>query len=212
MEHQIASTAYDNRYNQSEFYWGSNPSLLCYEVLKLRPPLKRLRVLDLGCGEGKDSLFFARNGYEVTGVDLSEVGLQKAASRSRAAGVNVQFILSDINEFRLSQNYDVIFSSGALQYLKSDLRAELIENLKKHTTADGVHALHTFVKKPFVAKAPDAEDSETLWKSGELMSLYHDWLIDWTAEEIKPCNSSGVPHWHAHNRLVARNRGLTAEK
>lgn len=40
--------------------------------MKLRPPIKPYRVLDMGCGEGKDAVFLARNGYQVTAFDVAE--------------------------------------------------------------------------------------------------------------------------------------------
>jgi len=58
--------AYDRRYNQEAYYWGLRPLLICYEVLKKLPPERPLRLLDIGCGEGRNAIFFARNGYEVT--------------------------------------------------------------------------------------------------------------------------------------------------
>lgn len=60
------------------------------------------------------------------------------------------------------------------------------------------------VEKPFIDPAPDAEDSAYLFRSGELMSYYHDWEILFTAEEVFDCNTSGVAHRHAINRIIAR--------
>lgn len=68
---------YDKRYNTADYYWGITPNTLCYEIMKLRPPVKPLKVLDIGCGEGKDAVFLARNGYLVTAFDLSEAGIEK---------------------------------------------------------------------------------------------------------------------------------------
>ncbi len=75
---------------------------------------------------------------------------------------------------------------------------------KEKTNLRGLNVLHAFVKKPFVDTAPDAEENEYLWTSGELLSFYGDWLTENFVEEIKSCNSSGVPHQHAHNRIWAR--------
>ena len=199
-------TVYDKRYQTEGFYWGTRPSSLCYEILKLAPPVKELRVLDVGCGEGKDAVFLARNGYHVSGFDASSVGIEKAKLAAERLDLSINFFVADINEFRANERYDIIFSSGTLQYIKPSLRGEILSNYKEHTFADGIHALHTFVGKPFVAKAPDAEENEALWASGELMMKYKDWWIEWSAEEIRSCQSSGVPHWHAHNRVIARNR------
>jgi tellurite methyltransferase len=98
----------------------------------------------------------------------------------------------------------VIFSSGTIQYLLPEKRETFINALKEHTNTGGINVLHTFVKKPFIEIAPDAEANEHLWASGELLFLYKDWMTEQFLEEIKPCNSSGVPHSHAHNRIWSR--------
>ncbi len=199
-------TIYDERYQSKDYYWGTQPSSLCYEILKLAPPIQELKVLDVGCGEGQDALFLARNGYHVSAFDASSVGIEKAKQSANRLDLPIHFFTADINVFRAEEHYDIIFSSGTLQYMRPPLRAEILANYKAHTLPQGIHALHTFVEKPFIPRAPDAESSETLWTSGELNMNYKDWWIEWSAEEISPCQSSGVAHWHAHNRIVARLR------
>lgn len=203
------STVYNQRYNKSGLYWGDTPSSMAFRVLESKPPTSQVRLLDVGCGEGKDSIFFARNGYQVSAFDSAEVGIAKAREVAHGLSLGIDFEVADINEYRPQQSFDVVFSSGVLQYLKPNLRKLFIDGLKSKTTVDGIHVLHTFVSKPFLDRAPDAEDSEALWSSGELMSLYHDWHIEWSVEEIKDCMSSGVPHRHAHNRILARKMGLS---
>lgn len=54
------------------------------------------RVLDLGCGEGRDSVFLARRGFDVTGVDVSRAALDKARARAAAEGVDCTFLERDV--------------------------------------------------------------------------------------------------------------------
>ena len=54
------------------------------------------RALDVGCGEGADAIWLARAGWEVTGVDVSEVALERAAAAARDAGVTVTWLRADI--------------------------------------------------------------------------------------------------------------------
>lgn len=198
------TTVYDQRYDGSELYWGDEPSSMAHRVLELMPPKSQVKLLDVGCGEGKDSIFFAKKGYQVSAFDASEVGISKAREIASKLNLEIDLQVSDINEYSLKQTFDIVFSSGTLQYLKPNLRKSFIDGLKSKTVVGGIHVLHTFVYKPFLDRAPDAEESESLWTSGELMSYYHDWQIEWSLEEIKDCMSSGVAHKHAHNRILAR--------
>jgi len=76
---------------------------------------------------------------------------------------------------------------------------------KKHTNPNGIHVLNVFVKKPFIESAPDHESTACKWISGELLTYYHDWFIQESSEVIFDCNSSGVPHKHAMNKIVDIN-------
>ena len=67
-----------------------------------------------------------------------------------------------------------------------------------------LNVFSVFVHKPFIEKAPDAEKTAYKWISGELLTYYHDWKIEYFVEEIFDCVSSGVPHKHAVNRIIAR--------
>jgi tellurite methyltransferase len=123
---------------------------------------------------------------------------------AEAVGVYVETIQADISNYELEDTYDVIFSTGTLHYLPPEGRSRRFQNYKKCTLPGGINALSVFVRKPFVARAPDAEETAFLYKSGELMSYYWDWEILYCTEEIFDCMSSGVPHRHAVNRIIAR--------
>lgn len=197
---------YDQRYDQQGYYWGVRPSLVCLEVLKILPPDKRLKLLDIGCGEGRNAVFFARNGYHVSAFDSSEKGIQKAKELAEKASVRLDIFAADIKEFRVSENIDILFSTGVLHYIPKELRNEIFVNYKKLTKPNGLNVFSVFVHKPFIEKAPDAEKTAHKWISGELLTYYHDWKIEYFVEEIFDCMSSGVPHKHAVNRIIARKK------
>lgn len=201
----IQKTVYDQRYKSQENYWQFRPSSMSYKILELQPPAQKpMRALEIGCGEGGNAVFLARNGYSVTAFDLAEVGVQKTRENAEKNNVSVEVFRADINEYLPTENFDLIFSSGTVQYLLPEKRQMFIENCKDRTNINGLNVFHTFVKKPFVQKAPDAEDNEYLWQSGELLSFYSDWKTEHFVEEIKSCNSSGIQHQHAHNRIWSR--------
>jgi len=83
------------RYLESEQIWSGNPNAaLVREVAGLTPG----RALDLGCGEGADAIWLAKRGWQVTGVDVSDVALDRAKQHAVTAGVAVDFVLDDLTE------------------------------------------------------------------------------------------------------------------
>ena len=201
-----SKTDYDERYNSENYYWGITPNTMCYEIMRIKPPVKPYRVLDIGCGEGKDAVFLAKNGYMVSAFDIAETGLEKARKLAEDSGVQVDFFKADILEYEPSTTFDIIYSSGTLHYLPQSRRAEFILKLKEHTSEKGIHAVNVFVEKPFIEKAPDLEQTELRtdpWYSGELFTYYHDLLFHQNEEVIFDCNSSGIPHKHCMNILIA---------
>jgi tellurite methyltransferase len=195
---------YDTRYATPEYYWGTKPSALCLRVLDLLPPDQPLRLLDVGCGEGRNAVFFARNGYEVIAFDSSPKGLEKTRLLAERTGVGVEVFQADVNEYRPAGTFDVVFSTGVLHYVPPEVRPEILRSYREATAPGGLNALSVFVDKPFVAPAPDAEPTAHPWISGEVLTHYRDWRIEFCLEEVFDCTSGGVPHQHAVDRMVAR--------
>lgn len=201
-------TIYEEEYKSPDYYWGVEPNTACYEVIRLMPPTKHLRLLDIGCGEGKDSVFFARNGYDVTSIDVSDAGIEKTKRLADKIGVPVKAFKADILDFRLDSNYDILFSSGVLHYIKPDYRNDILNNYKQFTNTNGIHIFNVFVNKPFISPPPEKEPNAYKWHSGELLTHYQDWLIKESSEVIFDCNSSGIPHKHAMTKMIAQKTSL----
>ena len=200
-------TDYDGRYNTEEYYWGLKPNRICYDIMKILPPIRPYRVLDIGCGEGKDAVFFAKCGYTVTAFDISKQGIEKAEKLAQYNKVEVRFFRGDIFDYRPETEYDIIFSSGVLHFLSRSRRKEFCDSLKEHTADNGINALNVFVHKPFIRRAPDLtrdEEKRHPWHSGELFGYYHDWLFHTCREEIFDCDSGGIPHKHCMDTLIAQ--------
>ncbi|WP_311079278.1 methyltransferase domain-containing protein [Paenibacillus polymyxa] len=197
-------TIYEEEYKTQEYYWGTEPNKVCYQVLQFMPPNKHIKLLDIGCGEGKDAVFFARNGYDVTAFDVSDAGIEKTKKLAEKIGVHVNVFKADILDYRLDTHFDVIFSSGVLHYIKPEFRKEIFQNYKQYTNPNGLHIFNVFVNKPFIAPPPEKEPNAYKWYSGELLTHYHDWFIEDSSEVVFDCNSSGIPHKHAMTKIIAQ--------
>jgi tellurite methyltransferase len=202
-----SATDYENRYSRDGYYWGVSPNRMCYEVMRLHPPTTPLRLLDMCCGEGKDAVFFANNGYIVSAFDIAQSGLDKARRLAEHNGCNVSFFTADVRDFIPDGEFDIIYTSGGLLYFAPEQRRGMMEAYQKKTVSGGLHAINTFVDKPFIQRAPDSEESEHYWRSGELFSLYHDWrFLSSLTEHTYECVSGSVPHTHCMDMLIAQKQ------
>lgn len=204
--YKSAATDYDRRYKIEDYYWGLVPNSICYELMKILPPVRPYRVLDIGCGEGKDAVFLAKCGYVVTAFDVSAQGIEKAKRLAEHNKVDVNFFKADIFDYCPDREYDIIFSSGVIHILPKDRRQEFCDTLKLHTGDNGINVLNVFVRKPFIAPAPDSSEEENKypWYSGELFGYYHDWQLHTCREEIFDCSSGGTAHRHCMDILIAQ--------
>lgn len=197
-------SAYDERYAAQEYHWGTKPSAICRRVLQILPPDRPLSLLDIGCGEGRNAVYFARSGYEVTAFDLSAAGVAKTERLAAMAEVPISVFQADMNAYRLEQSCDILFSTGVFHLIPRRLREDAFAHYKQQTNPGGLNVFSVFVRKPFIGKAPDGDPGAEPWLSGELLTLYHDWKIVYCTEEIFDCMSGGIPHQHAMSRMIAR--------
>ena len=92
----FARDDWNARYAQKELLWTAAPNRrFAEEVAGLAPG----RALDLACGEGRNAVWLAERGWEVTGVDFSDVALAKAAQLATSRGVEVEWVVADVLEY-----------------------------------------------------------------------------------------------------------------
>ena len=67
-------------------------------------------VLDLCCGIGRHSIQLARRGFQVTGVDRTQVYLDMAAEAARREKVHIEFVREDMRKFRTSESFNGVIN------------------------------------------------------------------------------------------------------
>lgn len=183
-----------------EYIWGTEPSAFARELAALLPP--RERVLDLGCGEGRDSVFFAAAGFAVTGLEVSAAGLRKAERLALERGVDVRWLRGDMAHMDIGGPFGLVYSCGGIHYVARDRRMRLIGRLKRLTRAGGYHAFVVFTDR---AVYPEKGEVIDYFAPGELHRAYGDWQVLRSEEDRIACARDGVPHHHSVERFLARH-------
>lgn len=196
-------TQYEKLYECDGYYWGTEPAGFLDQIAALRSPGKEITVLDIGCGEGKDAVYMASKGYSVTAFDITNSGVNKTKRLAMERGVSVIAFVDDINTFEIDQQFDIIYSTGTIQYLADDQKRVFFEKINQMTKPHGLHYFNVFVEKPFLALPPDWDREEKMWKTGELFSYYSDWKIHSIDEIIFEDHSNGQPHYHCMDMILA---------
>jgi len=99
---------WDQRYGESGYAYGTEPNDFLKEMA---PRLTPGRCLCLAEGEGRNAVFLAGRGFEVTAVDASSVGMDKAAQLAQQRGVALDTVVSDLADYRVQpDHWDAIVS------------------------------------------------------------------------------------------------------
>lgn len=104
---------YDTLYQSEGYLWPLRPGRMVKKIVDFG--IKPGRALDLGCGDGKNLIFLAKNGWNVDGIDISQVAIEKAKKRSEEFSLSqhVNLTTKDVLEYDYYENtYDLIVSYG----------------------------------------------------------------------------------------------------
>lgn len=180
-----------------------NPTLVEFEHLLS----KQASVLDVGCGEGQNAIYLARQGWtDVEAFDLSFHGIEKVRRRCEAEKLRLNAFTADLREFQFTKSYDIIMSFGTLHFVSTGDWKAFISRAKENTRPGGIHIIQLFTDT--VPASPDIADFAVgLAKDGEIKKLYGDWEILQFKSYVFEDEHPGVPkHFHASNKLVARKK------
>ncbi|WP_200908187.1 class I SAM-dependent methyltransferase [Pseudoalteromonas sp. R3] len=120
---------WDTRFAESDYAYGTEPNDFLKAQVK---QLKGKRVLSLAEGEGRNAVYLAELGFDVTAVDASVKGIEKAQQLAHSTGVSVEFIQADLANFDLGrEQWDSIIAIFAPfgQALRAKLHQRVVQAL-----------------------------------------------------------------------------------
>ena len=104
---------------QSWFYDSNDDDLDLWLAAHAPEPL---RILDVGCGSGTQAIAMARDGYHVTGIDISKTAVANARRRARKQNVSCRFLARDVLAPDLHCRFDLVFDRGCFHCVRPDER------------------------------------------------------------------------------------------
>ena len=197
-------TQYEKCYEGEEYYWGLKPALFLDDLLAAagKAP-SELTVLDIGCGEGKDAVYMAQKGCRVSAFDVTQSGIRKTKRLAAERGVEIDAFVADVNDFETDKHFDIVYSTGTVQYLFDENIEGFFEKVNRITNKGGIVYFNVFVDKPFLPLPPDWDKEEKLWKTGQLFTYFADWKVHKLQEIIYEDNSGGIKHYHCMDTIMA---------
>lgn len=175
--------------------FNPNPNAFLAEVVRGRRPGK---ALDLGMGQGRNALFLAQNGWDVTGVDISDVGLGQAREQARKLGLKLNTVLQNADDFDFGkERWDLV----ALIYFPP---RPYVSRIRESLKAGGIVVVEGFHREAAEKRRIGAG---VVFGSNELLNLFESFRI-LRYEDVYAPADWGSPGEKENARLVR----LLAEK
>jgi SAM-dependent methyltransferase len=155
---------WNERYSEPGFAYGTTPNDFLLSVVGRIPKGK---ILSLAEGEGRNAVYLASLGYEVTGVDGSTVGLRKAQELAKQRKVTITTTHADLGEFMISPGqWDGIIAIYC--HLPSAIRIPLHQAAVKGLKPGGVFVLEAFSKEQLAYGTGGPQSLDMLMSLDEL--------------------------------------------
>ena len=146
------------------------------EILAAAPYLQGGRALDVGCGQGRNSLYLNQQGYQVDAWDVNPRSLQKLHEIITAESIeHIDVQQCDLNaDQSITDTYDFICCTVVMMFLEARTVKPLIQQMQKATNINGYNLIVCAMDTSDIPAQPDFPFT---FKAGELSALYDGWNI-----------------------------------
>lgn len=199
---------YDDGYSECSCFWGTTPGSLMTLLERYCTSFAGFRVLDAGCGEGKNAAYVAAKDAIVVAVDVSPLAIANAALTFGDIP-RIDFRVADIQQETIEDGtYDIVIAYGLFHCLGStDAVMNTVRNLQRGTKSGGWNIICAFNDRFQQLDAHPGFDP-VLLPHTLYCELYRDWtafhVSDSDLQEVHPHNH--ILHTHSLTRILAQRR------
>lgn len=193
--------SYDRAYRRPGPLFGLRPDPALVELVRERAPTGR--ALDIGAGDGRHSVFLARNGFHVEAVDISEQAVGRLRELARRGRLPIEPRVGDCADPQcIAGPYDMIVADTVLGHLAMDEARRIAGRIGEALAPGG----WLFVTALSVADPRESEFAQLSWTyftREELTGLFPGLRVERCEELSIVDRTHGEPHRHRVLRLIA---------
>lgn len=189
---------YNKKYKNNKFYWGKKPNFLIIQLKNILPPGST--ILDLGSGEGQNTIYLAKHGFQVTAIDLSKIGIEKTKQWAKKENLKIETKINNvINIIKSSKKFDAIIAINIIQFIPHDKIPYFIKRIKTKTKPNGFNIINTFINHK--------NNQKYFFNKNDLTKYYSDWKIIKYQEKLGKWETHGEKlHRHYLVKLIAQKK------
>ena len=162
---------WDERYSGTEFAFGTEPNDFLRETFEQIPVGGH--VLCLAEGEGRNAVFLAEQGFKVTAIDMSEVGLNKANKLAKDRGVAITTQVADLANYNFGQDkWDAIVSIWA--HVPRAVRQYVHVQVGTALKPDGVFIVEAYTERQLETEAVGGPPASQRERFGALQNFQNE--------------------------------------
>jgi ubiquinone/menaquinone biosynthesis C-methylase UbiE len=154
-DYESHDLVYRRKHAAGDVGWGSEQDMAEHfsylgKALTQRDFPKAGKLLELGCGAGNVSLWFARKGYEVDGIDISPTAVQWAREKAVAEGLVAKFSVGNVLDLSAYPDgiFDVLIDGHCLHCIIGDDRSRCLASARRVLKPHGALCVHTMCGDP----------------------------------------------------------------
>lgn len=159
------------RYASAELVWGTDPNR--FVAAELEGTTEPGRALDLACGEGRNAVWLAARGWRVTGVDFSDVAIERAQRIAASRGVRVAWVVADLATWRPEPGaFDLVLI--AYLQLPADELGQVLASAAAGLAAGGTLLMVGHARDNLSGGYGGPKDPAVLWTPEEIREMFDE--------------------------------------
>ena len=206
---------FNSNYRNNQYYWWKNENRYSIDkklhttyysqILTEAKKYGNGKVLDIGAGEGADSIRLAKLGFEIDAVEFSPIAVNKININSKRENVSINAICCDIEKFTTINFYDIVMCNGVRHYIEN--KHNIMELMQKHTKIGGINCVSLFSSFSPIPTCHKIIDVFPDDENGQIETAYSEWkklLVLYERDKIENSHDDMPQHKHSFIKLIAR--------